>query len=93
MIYLLRGLYGTIRQSINPNPYQHPAQVGQWWFDMQEPEWTPVIATAAEIEDDGDSDEPMPAPYGNNRPRCKSCGGPNFSAENARCITCRLGMG
>lgn len=99
MIYLLRGLYERLRQPIDPNPYHHPTPVGQWWFDSENPiDWGPALATVAEhhgddaVDDDDDDGEPYPADTGSKRPRCKTCGGPNFSPENEVCIICRLGM-
>lgn len=96
MIYVLRGLYDLVCEVVRPTPQPQPA--GQWWFDSQESiDWGPALATVAEYhgDDDGyDEDgKPLPADTGRDRPRCKSCKGPNFSLDNKLCIACRIGIG
>jgi hypothetical protein len=66
--------------------------LGQWWFDAEDPlELETVPAMVAEAEDDDDG-TPLPPPTGDDKPRCVSCGDPNFSLEGERCIACRIGM-
>lgn len=69
--------------------------VGYWWFGPQHPDElepaptrasTPVVEVTI-IDDDDDDD--MPPISGDGKPKCVSCGGPNFSLAKSLCIMCR----
>lgn len=93
MIYILRGLYDVVCEMLRPITHPQPQPAGEWWFTSQdETDWATAFAVVAEHHGDDDGSGPMPESYGSDRPKCKTCGGPNFSLEDDECLICRLGM-
>lgn len=77
MIYVFRGLYDRVLDF-----------TGGWWFDTQQPlDLDPVSAIISESADDSADDENVV--HSKRRPKCRTCGDPNYSLESEICIACR----